>query len=515
MLSRVANSIYWMFALRGAGGESSRAFVDVNLQPDSGISPPAPIAEQWSASRLHATGESKALSPHAVSRAECDDRRASIQILDVRSQRNPSSMLVESSRSARENARTVREVISTPVWAELNRFYHLVGATRQQPPSESPYQFCAWVKAASHALAGVADATMSHGEAWHFGRMGRLIERADKTSRIVDVQYYLLLPRPQDVGSTLDVVRWSALLKSADALEMYRREHGRIEADRVAEFLLLNRQFPRSLRFCVVHALDSLREITGSARGTFTNRVEQLLGRLRSELDYASIGDVIDRGLHEFIDDVQGRLNEVGLAIQQQVLHDPAGESLRAGRRVRRGVLRPRHADPRRADSSNRLPLRPARRARTPDRPPPPRATHADAHHELLAARRPAGALRQLAPGPAGKLSGAAGLSGQGRAVRGRGRPDGRADRHQPVRLLHRGQRGALPLRLRVVSGHGARPVSTRRSARGGAAGLARHRRPVAGEDDGLPGRAERAARAGDRVRRSHWSPACRPARRR
>ena len=231
--------------------------------------------------------------------------------------RNPNSIW-SCIQAARENARTIREVITTPMWKELNKFYHLVRTTREHPLRKYPYDFCARVKLASHVLIGVTDATMSHGEAWHFGRVGRLIERADKTSRIVDVQYYVLLPDPKDVGTSLDLVRWSALLKSASALEMYRREHGRIEPRKVAAFLILNRQFPRSMRFAIVKTLDSLREITGSAQATFTNRVEQLLGRLCSELDYATSDDIFERGVHEFIDNFQGRLNEIGIAFEQQ-----------------------------------------------------------------------------------------------------------------------------------------------------------------------------------------------------
>jgi uncharacterized alpha-E superfamily protein len=158
---------------------------------------------------------------------------------------------------------------------------------------------------------------MSHGEAWNFVRMGRLFERADKTTRIVDVKYYILLPEVADVGTTLDVVQWSALLRSTSALEMYRRQHGRIQPNRVIDFLLLDRFFPRSFRYCVGGAEDSLHAITGTPEGTFGNRAEQQLGRLRSELDFTSIDDIIASGLHEFIDDVQDRLNHTGEAIYQ------------------------------------------------------------------------------------------------------------------------------------------------------------------------------------------------------
>ena len=157
---------------------------------------------------------------------------------------------------------------------------------------------------------------MSHGEAWHFLRMGRLMERADKTSRIVDVQYFLLLPRPDDVGTSLDVVRWSALLRSTSALSMYRRVHGQITPNRVADFLILDRNFPRAMRFCVLRAQNSLEIITGAHSGTFQRRSEQLFGRLRAVLDYTGIGEIISRGMHQYIDDFQRELNQIGLAVQ-------------------------------------------------------------------------------------------------------------------------------------------------------------------------------------------------------
>ena len=112
---------------------------------------------------------------------------------------------------------------------------------------------------------------MSRGEAWHFAA-GRLLERADKTSRILDVKYFLLLPNVADVGTPLDTIQWAALLKSASALEMYRKRHGRITPTQVAEFLILDRDFPRAMHFCLLQAEESLLAITGSQPGTFARR---------------------------------------------------------------------------------------------------------------------------------------------------------------------------------------------------------------------------------------------------
>src|ERR671931_1836274 len=103
-----------------------------------------------------------------------------------------------------------------------------------------PQELFASVKMASHLFAGVTDATMTHGEGWHFCRLGRKLERADKTSRILDVKYFLLLPTIADVGTTFDDIQWAAVLRSASAFEMYRKRHGRLSPDRIVEFLLLD-----------------------------------------------------------------------------------------------------------------------------------------------------------------------------------------------------------------------------------------------------------------------------------
>ena len=158
---------------------------------------------------------------------------------------------------------------------------------------------------------------MSLNESWHFVRMGRLVERADKTSRILDVKYFTLLPNLADVGTPLDTIQWAALLKSASALEMYRKVHGRITPTDVADFLMLDRQFARAMHFCLIKAEESLLKITGGQPGTFRNVAEQRLGRLRAELDYGQINEIIDDGLHEFIDGFQTKLVDVGAAIAE------------------------------------------------------------------------------------------------------------------------------------------------------------------------------------------------------
>jgi uncharacterized alpha-E superfamily protein len=171
------------------------------------------------------------------------------------------------------------------------------------------------IRERSQLINGILDATLSHASGWHFANLGRLLERADKTSRILDVKYYTLLPNAQDVGTTLDDLQWSSVLRSVSAFETFRKEFHTITVHRVVEFLVLNRSFPRAVQFCVNHADESLHAIVGSPMNTYQNPAEQQLGRLKSELAYADVQTIINHGLHEFVDDLQNKLNSVAEAV--------------------------------------------------------------------------------------------------------------------------------------------------------------------------------------------------------
>jgi len=308
MLSRVADSVYWL-SRYVERAENVARFIDVNYNLTLGEADP--IGNQWSP-LVYTTGDQDDFQK----RYGRPTRESVLKFLSFDDQ-NPNSILSCISH-AREAARTIREVIPSVVWEQLNKFFLMVRAEANFAPSlEQPQDFCQRVRLASHLHAGAMDATMSHGEAWHFSRLGRLLERADKTSRLVDVQYYILLPDAADVGSALDVVRWSALLRSASALAMYRREHGKIVPAGVADFLILNAQFPRAMHFCMIRAQDSLRNITGSKPSTFLNPAEQQTGRLCANMNYTTIEDVIRQGIHEYIDQFQHQLNLIGEAIHE------------------------------------------------------------------------------------------------------------------------------------------------------------------------------------------------------
>ena len=307
MLSRVANSVYWMNRYIERAENVAR-FIDVNLNLtlDLGDS----MKEQWGP-LVSTTGDREAFEKKFG-----PPTRESVWDFLTFDLENPNS-IVACLRSARENARSIREIIPSEMWEELNKAYLTVRGTDVTTALDHPHGFLGQVKVSSQLMLGMTDSAMSRGEAWHFAQLGRLLERADKTSRILDVKYFILLPSSAEVGTPLDLIQWSALLKSASAFQMYHRSRGRISPSRVADFLILDREFARAVRFCLIHAEESLHAITGSPLGQGTTPAEQQVSLLGSQFDFAYIDDIIEEGLHEFVDRFQTRLNRVDDAVYQ------------------------------------------------------------------------------------------------------------------------------------------------------------------------------------------------------
>jgi len=306
MLSRVANAIFWLNRYIERAENVAR-FIDANYH--LALDLPGGGTDQWQP-LINTTGDHEAFAARFGSANR--DKAMAFLVFD---EENPNSIRA-CVRAARENARSVREYISSEMWEQVNTF-HLMLEAAKRAPMDLPHQFFVDIMTASHTFGGISDATMTHGEGWHFGRLGRMLERADKTTRILDVKYFILLPSVDYIGSPYDSILWAALLRSASAFEMYRKRYGRIEPKNIVAFLLLDRQFPRAVHYCLTTAEISLRNITGSQRGTFVNPAEQTLGRLLSELDYTGVDEILERGLHEHLDHFQGRLNAVGTAIQE------------------------------------------------------------------------------------------------------------------------------------------------------------------------------------------------------
>jgi uncharacterized alpha-E superfamily protein len=304
MLSRVADSIYWM-SRNVERAENLARFIDVTFNLILDL--PEGSAEQWGP-LIYATGDQDYFHEHYGRPSQ--DTVIRFLAFDP----NYSNSIASCIRLARENARSIREAISSEMWESLNNFYHMVKAASRNPGhQQAPLEFCHEVKTASHLFNGITDGTMSHGEGWHFARLGRMLERADKTSRILDVKYFMILPN-QEQGS-VDELQWSSVLRSVSGLQMFRKRHHGITPQRVVGFLALDRLFPRAIMHCIDAANDSLHAISGSPVNTFWNAAEKSMGKLRSELAYVQVSEILASGLHEFLDSLQTRMNDVGTAI--------------------------------------------------------------------------------------------------------------------------------------------------------------------------------------------------------
>lgn len=319
MLSRVADSIYWLNRYIERAENVAR-FLDVNL--NLLLDMPSGMQQQWKP--LVATTGDIDLFKERYGDFTAENV---IQFL-VFDRKYPNSIL-SCLQSARENARSVREIISSEMWEQVNTFYMLVSKAHFDLSLPKLNALLTDVKESSHLFAGVMEATMSHNEAWNFGKIGRFLERADKTSRILDVKYFMLLPASTYVGTTIDELGWMVLLRSASAYEMYRKRstQHRITPAGVAEFLILDPEFPRSIRFCLFQVERSLHQITGTPMGMWRNTVERNVGRVRSELEYVTIAEIVNAGMHEFLDRLQGQMNVIDQNIFDEFLsRTPVGK---------------------------------------------------------------------------------------------------------------------------------------------------------------------------------------------
>jgi uncharacterized alpha-E superfamily protein len=312
MLSRVANSLYWMSRYIERAENTAR-LVETSLQLllDYRNLDEQHIAEQW-LPIVQATGEEEAffkLHPKATGPAVTE--------FLVFQAENPNS-IVQCICQARENARMVRDQITVELWEELNRLYLFVRSREARMVwKQSPSEFFSEIKSSSLQLTGIAYATLIHNEGWLFLQAGRFLERADKTSRILDVRHRSLPEKgpPGPVGPT-EALEWAAILRSCSAWDGYKSLYGAdVHPRGVTEFLVLCEDFPRSILFCASQLNIALRKISGVPEGRFVNDAERHAGRLLAELQFSTVEDVFKRGLHGYLDDVQVKLNSVGDAL--------------------------------------------------------------------------------------------------------------------------------------------------------------------------------------------------------
>ncbi len=315
MLSRVADSLYWMSRYLERAEHTAR-LIDVDLQLRLDQSPEA-SAGRWL--RLLEASQVPPPEDGAI------DATSLTHVLTL--ERGNSSSILSCVAAARENLRQVREQCSTEMWEQLNRLYLQVNSTTA---SEAwllhSYVFFRAVQEGAYLFQGVTDSTMSHGEGWQYIQLGRFVERTECLARLIGA-HFVRLPHPLDqVVESEEYLEWVGLLKSCAAFEAYCKAYtAELRPLRVAEFLLLNPEFPHSVRFSVdkVHAaLTAIADLTGRK----AEEPVRLAGRLRATLRFSQIDEIMASGAHGYVDSVRWQCGQVHTAIQQ-VYFDYAVES--------------------------------------------------------------------------------------------------------------------------------------------------------------------------------------------
>lgn len=317
MLSRVADSCFWLSRYIERA-ETNARILDVNMQLMLDLEDPtSPSAQDhWQPVLATLEDQERFGKIHPASTPE-----AVMDFVTFEPQ-NPHGIF-SCIAAARENARTVREQISSEMWEQLNRtFLYLREGRARVDFSQSAIGFYRRLVDQLHAFQGTTDATMTHGEGWNFLQAGKFLERADSTSRVLDIKYHILLPTGERVGGDVDITQWMAVLRSCSGLEAYLKAFvGQVTSWQVAEFLILSDDFPRSIRFCASQLDAALHRISGCDDNHFSNEAERLSGLLRSRLNYTTINSIFQDGLHQFLDRTQLNLIEIANAIR--TTYDP------------------------------------------------------------------------------------------------------------------------------------------------------------------------------------------------
>jgi uncharacterized alpha-E superfamily protein len=296
MLSRVADNLYWMSRYLERAEHTSRLIdVHLNLMLDMASA----SVEQQRLRRLH-----DSLSLPAIRFATEGDellRRLTFDSL------NPMS-IVSTIASARENARQVREHLSSEMWMQINKLYlHVRRADANVIWRESPHDFYLEVREGSHLFQGITDATMNHNQGWHFIQIGRYIERIFALLQLLDVHFHNVdIQRRTDITAE-SLFDWVMTLKSVTAYEAYCKVYNpNLQPVWMLEFLLFNKEFPRSLRFCVEMIQFSLNAIADATMRNRNARLYRIAGKLQSSLNYDDIADIQD--LHHYLEQIKQQI---------------------------------------------------------------------------------------------------------------------------------------------------------------------------------------------------------------
>jgi uncharacterized alpha-E superfamily protein len=310
MLARDADSMYWMARYVERAEHVARLLlVNSNLLIDVGDLAPALQARQWQSILTILRSADLPDGPDLAQRVG--------QHLTFNPD-NPNSIMNCLTR-ARENARGIRENISTEMWENLNALYWSLRS--EDTPNrfdDSPDELFRSVMAGSMLFQGLTDQTLAHDQRWQFTQLAKYLERTDVTCRVIQTKYDILKSNEQIFDSTLRNLHWMAVLRSCCSIEAYRRHYlGDMDPTRVAGFLILERNFPRSIRFSVSGALAAISAIRIGSRGNAIDPTERILGRLDAQLEYAELSEILTDGIPNYLTRIQTTVHEAALAVQQ------------------------------------------------------------------------------------------------------------------------------------------------------------------------------------------------------
>ena len=318
MLSRTADHLYWMSRYTERAENTARM---LNVHHETSLLPQSAAVSQYG--WLGVLSLSELLPAYTERQGEVSPR--GVMRFMVLDEENPSSILA-CLKAARENARAVRGTLTTEVWETLNQTWlEMSRLARSGDFEEDPAEFFEWVKFRSHLSRGVTLGTMLQDEAFHFLRLGTFLERADNTARLLDVKFHAVESEFFGTASEKDLeydfYHWAAILRSVSAFEIYRKVYRDvIVPERVAELLMLREDMPRALHHCMSEVLTNLRLVGAEPQGETMRHA----GRLRADLRYGHIDEILATGLHAFLTQFLDRVNQLGGHISRDFLV-PAG----------------------------------------------------------------------------------------------------------------------------------------------------------------------------------------------
>ncbi|HRN06660.1 MAG TPA: alpha-E domain-containing protein [Ottowia sp.] len=318
MLSRTADHLFWMSRYTERAENTARM---LNVHHETSLLPQSAAVSQYG--WLGVLSLSELLPAYTERQGEVSPR--GVMRFMVLDEENPSSILA-CLKAARENARAVRGTLTTEVWETLNQTWlEMSRLARSGDFEEDPAEFFEWVKFRSHLSRGVTLGTMLQDEAFHFLRMGTFLERADNTARLLDVKFHAVESEFFGTASEKDLeydfYHWAAILRSVSAFEIYRKVYRDvIVPERVAELLMLREDMPRALHHCMSEVLTNLRLVGAEPQGETMRHA----GRLRADLRYGHIDEILATGLHAFLTQFLDRVNQLGGHVSRDFLV-PAG----------------------------------------------------------------------------------------------------------------------------------------------------------------------------------------------